>query len=375
MKIREILILADHDQPSRFRGIARFAGEHGWQLRVEDLSMPPHRWQGDGALVTLDGTPKLRAFARELMKRNIPVVDMVENESGLALPRVTGNNRGIGQLAAQHFQERDFKNAAFFALRRSPAGERRAEGLMKRWNGWAEEWFWSDAAAGHADDWRRLEAWLGDKLASAPKPLAILAWNDNDATHLLNLCRWMNLAVPEDVAILGVDNNETICENQSVPLSSVVHDLERIGYEAAAALAQLMDGRRPQRRTLHIPPKGIRERQSTHTFAINDPLLKPAITAIEQNLARPFGAAQLAAELNLPRIRLDRLFAAHLGHSVGAEIARRRIAKAKLLLQTTELPLAEVAQRCGYCHAPFLVRTFKKAFGLTPAAWRASSKW
>lgn len=95
MKIREILILADHDQPSRFRGIARFAGEHGWQLRVEDLRMPPHRWQGDGALVTLDGTPKLRAFARELLKRNIPVVDMVENESGLALPRVTGNNHGI----------------------------------------------------------------------------------------------------------------------------------------------------------------------------------------------------------------------------------------------------------------------------------------
>jgi LacI family transcriptional regulator len=233
-----------------------------------------------------------------------------------------------------------------------------------------EKWLWPDATGGSRDDWRGMDTWLVAKLKSAPKPLAIFAWNDYDATHVLNACRLAELKVPDEVAILGVDNNPVICEHQSVNLSSIAHDHERIGYTAAATLERLMCGGEPTRRITRIKPRGVVARESTETFAVYDKDLMPAIDFIKRNLARPLGAAQIAAALKMPRIRLDRMFAAKLGHSAGAEIARRRVAEAKRLLSRTSLSLSEIASRCGYCHASFFIRSFKKATGLTPNAWR-----
>ena len=167
-----------------------------------------------------------------------------------------------------------------------------------------------------------------------------------------------------------MDDNRIVCEHQSVQLSSIAHDHERVGYAAAATLERLMCGGEPDRRLVRVRPRGIVTRASTDTFAVNDPELLPAIGLIRRNLSRPFGAAQLADELGIPRIRLDRLFAARLGHSVGAEIARRRVAEAKRLLVLGDMTLQDIAAQCGYCHSSFLIRSFRKATGETPAAWR-----
>ena len=121
---------------------------------------------------------------------------------------------------------------------------------------------------------------------------------------------------------------------------------------------------------VRVKPRGVVTRESTDTFAVNDPDLQPAMDYIARNLSRPFGAAQIASALGMPRIRLDRLFAARLGRSAGTEIARRRLARAQKLLAGTDMSLAEIAARCGYCHASFFIRTFRRATGLTPAAWR-----
>jgi LacI family transcriptional regulator len=215
-----------------------------------------------------------------------------------------------------------------------------------------------------------MDSWLVAKLRSAPKPFAVFAWNDYDSTHVLNACRHAELKVPDEVAILGVDNNAVICEHQIVNLSSNAHDHERVGYAAAATLERMMSGGEPAHRLMRIKPRGVVARESTETFAVYDPEMKPAVDYITKNLSRPLGAAQIASALGMPRIRLDRLFAAKLGHSAGTEIARRRIAEAKKLLSKTNLPLAEIAKRCGYCHASFFIRNFKKATGLTPLVWR-----
>ena len=212
--------------------------------------------------------------------------------------------------------------------------------------------------------------WLMENLSSTPKPLAVFAWNDYDATHVLNACRRLDLRVPDDVAILGVDNNKVICEHQSVNISSIAHDHERVGYIAAATLERLMSGGPLPRPLLRVKPRGVVTRESTDTFAVNDPDLETAMDYISNNLSRPFGAAQIALALGMPRIRLDRLFAAKLGRSAGTEIARRRLALSQKLLSSTDMSLAEIASHCGYCHASFFIRTFRRATGLTPAVWR-----
>ncbi|MGN0854328.1 MAG: substrate-binding domain-containing protein [Kiritimatiellia bacterium] len=374
MTNHEVLVLLSSDPPQRFQGVARLAGEQGWHIRVERRREPPKDWTGDGVLVMLEDIPPLTAFVRRIRRRGIPVVDLLEDRPEVPLVRVTGDNPAIGRLAAEHFHAHDFRHAAFFSLRHNHTHDLRLEGFRAVWRGDAPAvWLWPDAAGGHPEDWQRMGAWLTNLLRQAPKPLAIFAWNDYDATHVLSACRRAGLRIPEEVAILGVDDNKVICEHQRVNLSSIAHDHERIGYMAAATLERLMSGGTVARELVRIRPRGIVTRASTDTFAVNDPALKPAIDFIERNLGRPFGAAQIADALRIPRIRLDRLFAAKLGHSPGTEIARRRIAEAKRLLRTTDLGLAEIAGHCGYCHASFLIRTFKKATGMTPVAWRRAA--
>lgn len=374
MTNHEVLVLLSSDPPQRFQGVARLAGEQGWHIRAERRREPPKDWTGDGVLVMLEDIPPLMDFVRRIRRRGIPLVDLLEDRPEVPLVRVTGDNPAIGRLAAEHFNAHDFRHAAFFSVRHNHTHDLRLEGFRTAWRGEAPAvWLWPDAADGHPEDWNRMSAWLTELLHRAPKPLAVFAWNDYDATHVLNACRRANLKVPEEVAILGVDDNKVICEHQRVNLSSIAHDHERVGYMAAATLERLMSGGTVARELVRIKPRGIVTRASTDTFAVNDPALKPAIDFIERNLGRPFGAAQIAEALKIPRIRLDRLFAAKLGHSTGTEIARRRIAEAKRLLRTTDLSLAEIASYCGYCHASFLIRTFKNATGMTPVAWRRAT--
>ncbi len=371
MENHEVLVLVSPDPPHRFQGIARLAGERGWHIRTESRRLPPWDWEGDGVLVMLEDIPELKRFVAKMRRKRIPVVDLLEDQPQVPLTRVAGDNPAIGRLAAEHFNARDFRHAAFFSLRHNHTHDLRIEGFKEAWRGEPPElWLWPDEAGGLIEDWKRMGSWLAGRLADAPKPLAVFAWNDYDATHVLNACRKLELKVPEEVAILGVDDNKVICEHQSVNLSSIAHDHERVGYAAAATLERLMCGGTVERQLVRVKPRGVVTRESTDTFAVNDPLLQPAIDYITRNLSRPLGAAQIASALGMPRIRLDRLFSARLGRSAGAEIARRRIALAQKLLSGTDLPLSEIAERCGYCHASFFIRTFRRAAGLTPAAWR-----
>ncbi len=367
----EVLVLASGAPPQRFEGIARLAGECGWHIRTESRRMPPTDWTGDGVLVMLEDIPVLRRFISRVVKRGIPVVDLLEDLPNTKVARVTGDNPEIGRMAALHFNERDFRHSAFFSVRHNHTHDLRAAGFLEKWEGDTfEKWLWPDACKGSIDNWKLMGEWLHEKLLAAPKPLAVFAWNDYDASHVLNACRKLDIKVPDEVAILGVDDNKVICEHQSVNLSSIAHDHQRVGYAAAATLERLMSGGKLQRTVMRIKPQGIVTRESTETFAVNDPVLRPAINYISRNLSHSFGAAQIAAALGIPRIRLDRLFAAKLGHSAGVEIARWRIALAKKLLTTSRDSLSEIAQKCGYCHASFFIRSFRRATGMTPTAWR-----
>ena len=135
-------------------------------------------------------------------------------------------------------------------------------------------------------------------------------------------------------------------------------------------LKRLMDGDRSAPKEVLVPPDRLVVNESSDAYAVGSPNLRRALAIIRNNLSRPLGAKQIAAEMGVSHATLDRLFASELGRSAGSEILRRRLMKAKRLLSSTNMKLSAVAAECGFCHASHLVKTFSEAEGTTPGAWR-----
>ena len=398
MKQRNVLLVIQPAYPERIQGIARFARSHGWHLTIVDrLARFPRGWRGDGALVTLRGNAETNRFVRGLVKDGIPVVDLTFNHPEIKLPRVSGDHEAFGRLARQHFESLNFRHFAWFSTGWSHVHELRFAGFSEtpypqrpRCEAMAHapfRWILSDLVAeDEIDNWRLFLKVIGRKLQSSPKPLAVLTYDDADAAKVLSAALEAGLRVPEDVAIMGIGNDTVICENQAVPLSSVDHDLEKNGYEGAALLNRLMMAgcakngeavsrplvKRKLRRpfTALLPPRGIIVRKSTDTLAADDPLLSSALKEISKRLSTSFGVADVAEALKMPRTRLDRLFAEKFSRSVGKEIVRQRIERAKRLLTSTDKPMKEIAALCGYCNAGYFTNAFRTETDLTPKAWR-----
>ena len=388
MKQRNVLLVIQPAYPERIQGIARFARSHGWHLTIVDrLARFPRGWRGDGALVTLRGNAKTNRFVRGLVRDGIPVVDLTFNNPEIRLPRVSGDHEAFGRLARKHFESLNFHHFAWFSTGWSHVHELRFLGYAAetrdQGSGIGDQgacrWVLEDMVGkDEIDNWRLFLKIIGRELKSAPKPLAVLTYDDADAAKVLSAALEAGLRVPEDVAIMGIGNDTVICENQAVPLSSVDHDLEKNGYEGAVLLDKLMSSKREEGRGMRdeaqkfrlIPPRGIVIRKSTDTLAADDPVLSAALREISRRLPTSFGVAEIAEALKVPRTRLDRLFAEKFSRSVGKEIVRQRIERAKRLLTSTDKPMKEIAALCGYCNAGYFTNAFRAETGVTPKAWR-----
>ena len=373
MKRKNVLVMVSPMSVPRVEGIARFAREHDWNLTIQDrLGYHPIAWNGDGIIATLRADPVTFSSISRLMKRGIPVVDLTMSRPDLAVPRVTSDHETIGRLAAEHFLERNFRNAVWFSTGWGPVHAMRFKGLSEGL-GFAplKSVLAESLPKSRQNDWSAFTKWLRGAFAAAPKPVAALTYDEADGARLLNAALELDISVPEELAILTIGNSKTICENQSVPLSSIDQNLERGGYEAAALLDRLMSGKRAPRKPILIPPLGVVVRRSTEVIAVAEPTVRKAIEFISKNLSRPIGSPQIADALGIKRPTLDALFREHLCHSVGEEIRRQRFARAKLLLETTKMPVTEIAAETGFCTASHLSNTFRAATGFSPRVWRS----
>ena len=376
MKRRNVLILVTPAYQPRLAGIARYARQHGWQLTILDrIARQPKGWKGDGVLVTLRDNPEIVAFVKSLRRRNIPVVDLTYNHPEMQIPRVSGDHAAMGRLARRHFEEHNFRHFAWFSTNWLNIHRLRYDGFSNpqpsTLNPQPFRWvFAEEAPPERLDDFAWFDSWLGGKLRAAPKPLALLAYDDADAARALGACLAAGLSVPEDVAILGIGGDRLICENQSVPISSIEHDQGRTGYEGAELLDRLMDGENPPLKPILIPPRGITVRASTDFIAAASPIVRQSLEYIHTHLGRPFGLAQIANETGTSRATVARLFEQELGRPVGSEILRQRLELAKRLLARGELSIAEIAYRTGFCNPAYFTNTFRANIGLTPKAWR-----
>jgi LacI family transcriptional regulator len=182
------------------------------------------------------------------------------------------------------------------------------------------------------------------------------------------------LRVPEDVAVVGVDNDELICETSRVPLSSVAVSAERIGFEAASLLERMMKGEAVDVGPLCIPPQGVVVRQSSDVLAIEDENVADALRYIADNAHKPIGVEDVLDHLTISRRQLEKRFQTVLGRSPAAEIRRIRIEKAKHLMDSTNLPLSRIAERSGFHDVSFLGKSFRRETGMTPTQYRRRTR-
>lgn len=368
MTQRNVLLLLDMLDVQLHAGIGRFARTHQWHLTVDHLFELPKGWNGQGALVVLRAREQVNSYVKKL---RVPVVDFGIYQPTIKVSRVIGDHEAIGCMAVEHFKSRFFQHFAWVSMRWSPVHALRYKGFTRQMP--IEKWVWAEHAPQvRQDDWDSFSKWLGRKLADAPKPLAILTYNDYDASRVLDTCLRFGITVPDEVAILGVDNNTLVCENQPVPLASIEHNLEEIGYRGAALLQELMDGKAKAPNPILIPPKGIVLRQSADLIAVRNPTVRDALIYVKEHLNQRFGVAQVAQHLDISRATLDRIFKTETGETLGGEIIRQRIARAKILLRSTPLKNYEIARQTGFCNPAHLAQTFQKHLGQSPKAYRLS---
>jgi LacI family transcriptional regulator len=211
---------------------------------------------------------------------------------------------------------------------------------------------------------------MRDWLAQLPRPVGLMACYDIRAQQLLDMCRELELAVPEQVAVIGVDNDELLCNLCTPPLTSVIPDTHQTGYVAAQLLDRMMNGRKVSSDPLFIEPLGIALRQSTDILAINDPEIARAMRIIRERATLGLNVRQLMEQLPLSRRVFESRFQKRLGCTPHDMIVRIRMDRVRQLLRETDLPLETISHRCGFSHVEYLSAAFRKLTGVSPGAYR-----
>lgn len=314
-------------------------------------------------------------FLEQFMKRKIPTVNVSEKQSGVGMARVLPDNAAAGRMAAEYFLEKKFHHFAFsgcedFAfsrLRRIGFSERLAlEGFTCM-----EHQFGAGKWPAHSlDPLPEVGQWL----SQLPKPCAVFTHADDHARRILSECERLEISVPEEIAVLGCDNDEIECELSPMPISSVSFPLRRLGYEAADILQRLMNGETPPVDAIRLPPAGIVTRRSTDIIAVKDMAVARAMRYISAHAPEQINVSDVVKACGASRRYLERRFNTLLGRTPKQEIQRKRLSIAKRLLGETHLPMPEIAEASGFTDAKMLSSIFRADTGQTPSDFRRAAR-
>jgi LacI family transcriptional regulator len=314
----------------------------------------------------------------------------------------------VGRMAAEHFLDRGFTRFAFCGFDHMYWSRVRQEGFVQRI---AEAGFTvhlyepgrhcglmiADCGLAAGDDsnpqseirnpksrlaaglqpapsgrvpWEAEQAFVAEWLRSLPKPIGLMACNDDRAQQVLEANKAAGARVPEEIAILGVDDDEMICELTHPPMSSIVLNVEEAGYEAAAQLDRQMKGKKPSINEIYLRPTHVHTRQSTDVLAVEDPVVAEALRFIRTHAGDVLSVRDVVEAASTSRRLLERHFRQAVGLSIYHEIQRAHIERACRMLAETNWSLADVATRCGFANAVHFSVAFKRQMKLTPEQHR-----
>jgi LacI family transcriptional regulator len=226
------------------------------------------------------------------------------------------------------------------------------------------------AGAARPLPWAREQTALARWIAELPKPVAVFVVNDSRGQRLLEACRRVGAAVPDEVAVLANENDELVCSMATPPLSSLIAATEKMGYEAARLLDRVMAGGPRPRNVVSFAPLGVATRQSTDVQAHADPVVARAVRFIREHAGDGIRVPQVLAQVGVSRTNLDRRFRAALGRTPHDEIVRVQLQRAMELLAQTTLKTLAVAEKAGFRHVEYMGVVFRKKLGLTPGEYR-----
>jgi LacI family transcriptional regulator len=378
-RIRHVALIYDATRAYDLKvmtGVAAYLQEGAdWNVYIEENSLKDQRlpdlrtWKGDGIIADFDN-PRVAAA---VVESKLPAVAFGSGYGWYApesrIPYFFTNNRAIAHLAADHLLDRGFRNFAYCGYPRTPI------------NGWSEERERAFVArlkrrgltcSVHRGGrgWTAMQKALGEWLEALPKPLGVMAANDNRARQVLEACRAQSLRVPEEVAVIGVDNDELLCQLSSPLLTSVEQGARRVGREAAVLLDRIMDGRKPRRRRMVIDPESVVTRRSTDILAIEDPVAAKAMYFIWEHALRGIKVKDVAEAVTCSRAALETRFKTALGYSVHTAIGNVRLEQARRLVRDTNLSLKQIAAQTGFKSVQHMTTVFGRAFGQPPAGYR-----
>jgi LacI family transcriptional regulator len=361
-------------------GINGYLRAHGpWSIYVNtnDLGTPPpqwlRNWTGDGILARIED----REMAATIRQTGLPAVDLRYSVRNVGFPHVGLDNRAVVALAFQHLANCGFRQFGFFGL---PPGK----------NVWMDlrrelfqqvvvesgsrcdvfDWPYRPNSTNWDDEQSQIAAWV----RQLPKPVGVMTSSDERGLQLLEACRRINVLVPDEVAVIGVDNDEILCNLSHPNLSSVDVNTYNVGYEAAALLDRMMAGAPAAEQPVLLAPGIVVPRESTDVLATDDRELADAISKIRRHACDGLRLKDFAMMTNLSRRTLERRVRSLLGRSPKEEITRVQLECAKRLLVDTNLSVVAVAEKCGFSQPKYFSQVFHARVGIPPTLYGRNAK-
>lgn len=369
---------------SLLRGIIRYARLHGpWTL----VASPGHIAErlpplGRTELQGIIGPVVSARVAHKIQELGLPTIATEARATGLravrkaaGLAEIRADSAAIARMAAEHLLERGFQHFGFCGLCRmawSDARRQAFSGLL------TEAGF--SCHVYPLPQHRRDERWEREMpavvrwLRGLPKPAGVMVCNDDRGLRVLRACRAAGLQVPEEIAVVGVDDDDLVCELCNPPLSSVSMDLENAGYAAAELLDRMMAGREVGFHEIVIRPTWVTTRRSSDVVAQDDRLVSDLLRFIRDNASRPIGVPDIIERSQVSRRTLERRFVEAIGRSIHDEITRCRLERAKRLLRESESPMSGVAVASGFPNVKPMVRAFRQFENCSPWEYRKASQ-
>jgi LacI family transcriptional regulator len=384
MKKKNVLLVLETSRASCrgvLRGASRYAIEQGdWIIQVEDrglLELPSSwlkAWKGDGIIARSTSS----ALAKALQSKKVPMVELLGNGKQ-AVAEVRTDEDIVAKMAVEHFAQAGFTNFAFFAIGNAWWSELRREAFCRevaarRGNVFVFP-FASSGKRTFYPIWEpRHDTAVRRWLHRLPRPIGLWATSDVFAVRLIASCHSLDIAVPEDVAILGTANETFLCNALTPTLSSIDLNSFQSGYIAAERLAQKMSGKTLAEPQALVTPLGVVARQSTDIVACHDRRIAAAVRFIRANAMSKINVDDIARFVDMPWRTLHRLFQSQLGRTIGQEIVNTRMERAKRLLIETDFSLSAIAIKIGYATTAYFVQAFRRELGLTPRQYRQENR-
>jgi LacI family transcriptional regulator len=358
------------------RGIEKYAQEHDWHLysNLTREKVIPWGWDGDGILAWLGAGDDLAEFVVQTKK---PTVDFSFRRPHLQFARVLEDHAHAAHLVAEHFLSRGFNNFLFYSDADNWSYDERGAAFIQALKHAGHEcawirWHQSAAHTTGRQEWRRKRDWLESQMTKALKPLAVFAANDEQAVDVLETCESAGIAVPEQVAIVGAENNLLAPDAMQTPISSVDTNLETLGYRGAALLDELMRGKKAPKVPIRVPAGAVISRKSSDLLAVNHRGVANSLRFIHEHCHEPISVKDLVGIAAMSRRGLHKAFLEHLGRTPGEELHRVRLERAKRLLTDSDYKMEVLAGMCGYQSSNSFCVSFKQSTGMSPKQFRDS---